>query len=285
MRYTETVQFQSNSVGAKTDDLRFEPHWVALPFPRNPLWGRLGAVFDTEHFLYACPPGDVGLVELDTESLEGVRVLRCPIKPAGSDTVRLPRELRALSPLVRHVCELEAHANPDFAAFWCHITFERTKVEEGATQRVGGWHVDGFQGVRVPRHRAEHSYLWADHQAVECCVQPFFVSHLDPARHNVFDELVRQAREENALAGFESHVYLVDPYLVHRTPVMRRAGWRSFARITFTETELEDPMNTRNLALGSAQDYPPRIDVRDRLHAFRSSPPWECYGVQPVATE
>ena len=282
MRYTERVRFQENSVGHECDALRFEGHWVAVPFARNPLWARLGAVFDAENFLYPCPPADIGRVEIDTSGLEDVRVLRCPIKRAGSDTVMLPRELRPLTPLVRHVCELEAHVNPSFRDFWCHITFERTRVNAGSTQRVGGWHVDGFQGVRVPRHRAEHSYLWADRQAVECCVQPFFVSHLDPARHNLFDELSRQAHEENAYAGLENHLYLIDPYVVHRTPVMQEDGWRSFVRITVAETELEDPTNTRNLSLDAAQHYEARIDVRDRLHAYRGEPPWENYGIRPA---
>lgn len=283
MRYTDTVAYEANEIGAEARRMRFAPLWVPVPFPRSPLWTRLATLFDPEHFTHGCPPVDVGPVALDTSSMDGIRVLRCPIKACGSDEVVLPEELAPLAPLVRHVLELEAHANPLFASSWIHLSFERTRVEAGATQRVPGWHVDGFQGVRAPRHLVEHSYLWADRDPTEYCVQPFFLSHLDPGRHNVFAEMERQAREGNAMAGLPGHAYLIDPYLVHRSPVSAEPGFRSFVRITCAETELEDPANTRNLSLGPSQDYAPRLEARDRLHPYRGEVPWEWYGVRPLA--
>lgn len=281
-RYTDTVSYERNVIGTDAAEMRFRPDWVPVPFPRSPLWTRLAAPFDIEHFQHACPPVDCGPVALDTSSMEGLRVLRCPIKRRGSDAVMLPSELAPLAPLVRHVLELEAQVNPDFPSFWCHLSFERTRVGAGETQRVPGWHVDGFQGVRAPRHRIEHSYLWADRQPTEYCLQPFFLSHLDPGRHNVFAEMVAQAREVNAYAGLEGHAYLVDPYLVHRSPAVAENCWRSFVRITVAETELEDPTNTANLSLGVPQNYPARSEARDRLHAYEGGIPWPFYGLRPI---
>ena len=281
-RYTDNVRYAANAIGARCHVLDIPPHWVPLPFPQSPLWSRMHLPFDPQHFLYACPPVEVGQVILDTKGLDGLRTLRCPIKQTGTPSVWLPTELTPLLPLVRHVLELERHANPRFEAFCAHITFERTKVAEGATQRVPGWHVDGYQGVRVPRHQIEHSYLWADHAATEFCLQPFFVSHLDPARHNVFDELVQQAKEVNAFQGFPNIVYLIDPYLVHRSPGMRQTGWRSFVRITFTESELEDSNNTVNLAFSEGSPHAERLDVRNRLYPYQGDVPWHSYGVVPL---
>jgi len=282
MRYTDTVSFEHAAIGAQSFPISMHPRWVVTPFPTSPLWQRMHARFDPEHFMYAAPPVDVGKLTLDTTSLEGLRVLRCPIKAAGSKELIVPLELQPLEPLIRYLMELELHINPKFADFWCHVSFERTQVQADGTQRVPGWHVDGFQGVRVPRHQIEHSYLWADVAPTEFCVQPFFISHLDAGRHNIFDELTCQAREANAYAGLPGHVYLIDPYVVHRSPVMQQAGWRSFFRMTFTETELEDTNNTRNLALALAQDYASRIDVRDRFYAYDGDIPWHSYGLKPV---
>lgn len=280
-RYSETIEMDVRSIGKTAESIMFDPCWVPVPFPQSPIWTRLGTHFNPEHFSYCCPPVDTGPVTLELTSMDNVRTLRCPIKISGSREVVLPSELAALRPLIRHVCELEAHAAPEmFENFWCHVSFERTEVTPGLTQRVPGWHVDGFQGVRVPRHRIEHSYLWSDGQPTQYCLQPFYLSHLDPGRHNVFAEMQAQAREVNAVAGFPEHVYLVDPYLVHRSPTLVQGGWRSFARVTFTQTELEDPGNTRNESLGASQDYPARIDARDRLHAYKGDVPWDFYGVK-----
>jgi hypothetical protein len=199
--------------------------------------------------------------------------------------VLLPAELEPLQPLVQHILETERHTNPRFEAFWAHITFECTYVEEGAWQRVPGWHVDGFQGVRVPVHQVEHSYLWADTQAVEVCLQPFFLAHLDRSRHNIFAELEKQAAETNAVAGLASHVYLIDPYVVHRSPQVRAAGWRAVCRVTFTETELEDPVNTVNLSLPLAQAYASRLDARNRFSPYEGSVPWGLYGVRRLSAD
>jgi len=279
-RYSEKVKYEQNQIGETVTELLFESRWVSTPFPNNPLWRRMGAVFDPEHFLYPSPPVDLGKVDIDVGSLEGTRVLRCPIKKPGSRTVLLPTELAPMTPFVRFVCETEAFANQHFEEFWCHITFENTYVEAKKTQRVAGWHVDGFQGTRVARHRAEHSYLWATSKGAEFCLQPFFVSHLDPTRHNLFNTLAEQAQEVNSYQGIARHVYLIDPYIVHRSPWMDVSGQRSIARITFTETELEDPTNTRNLSLGQPQDYAPRIDVRDRLSTYDGEIPWAQYGIK-----
>lgn len=282
MRYSETVDYKPNAIGSSARDIFFPHRRVSLPFRHSALWRRLSEPFDVEHFMNACPPVDVGHVPMDTDGMQDLMVLRCPIKASSSMLVTLPTELDGIADLVRHVCELEAGCNAWFELSWCHVSFQRTLVQADTTQRVPGWHVDGFQGVRVPRHRAEHSYLWSDRDPTEYCVQPFFLSHLDPGRHNVFDEISRQARDGNAYTGLPGHAYLIDPYLVHRSPRAIETGYRSFARITFTETEFEDPANTVNLSLGREQNYAARIDARDRLHAYGGPVPWEFYGVAPV---
>lgn len=282
MRYSSQVRYEPNTLGKSCITLSLPGHWVPRPFPNSPLWSRMHQVFDPEHFLYAAPPVDVGKQRVNTSELSGMRALRCPVKPPGSSQLSIPSELAPLRGLIEQIVELEVACNPRFQDFWAHVSFERTAVRAGATQRVPGWHVDGFQGVRVPRHQIEHSYLWADIAAAEFCLQPFFVSHLDPARHNVFDELAHQARSENAFAGLPEHIYLIDPYVVHRSPVLATDVVRSVFRLTFTETELEDPVNTVNLSLPHAGGYRARTDVRDRLFAYEGEPPAGYYGLRPL---
>jgi hypothetical protein len=282
-RYTTGVNYEPNRVGAECFELEAQPLWVPTPFPNNPIWRRMHQVFDPEHFLYPAPPPDLGRMDPQTKSLRGLRILRCPVKSPGMDHLLVPSEIKDLSPLLQHALETEVHTNPRFAAFCSHISFECTQVTSGSHQRVPGWHVDGFQGVRVPTHQVEHSYLWADRNACEFSLQPYLLSHLDRSRHNVFAEIERQAHEQNAVAGLDKHLYLIDPYMVHRSPRLNFTGWRSVFRLTFTETELEDPMNTVNLSMDTSSGYKPRIDARDRFSPHEGDVPWALYGLKKRA--
>ena len=286
MRYTDQVHYQAARIGYQALQLRQPPLWVPKPFAHSPLWSRMGTPFHPEHYLYPAPPVDLGKVVLSEASQPRppaeLRVLRCPIKVAQDPTVLLPQELAAFEPLVRHVLETEAAHNPRFLEAWAHISVETTYVQAGHTQRVPGWHVDGFQGVRQERHGIEHSYLWADVAPTQFCVQPFVLGHLDPARHNVFALFEQEAREANVLQGLPHHIYLIDPYVVHRAAAMPAAGWRSFVRITFADTYLDDPVNTVNVALRIAQNAAPRLEVRDRLFAYEGPTPWELIGLKPL---
>jgi hypothetical protein len=96
----------------------------------------------------------------------------------------------------------------------------------------------------------------------------------------VFDEIERQAIEMNAFGTLENHIYLIDPYVVHRSPVLIESGHRCFFRMTFTETELEDPNNTVNLSIQADTPYEDRLEVRNRLYACEAPVPWEIYGLQ-----
>ena len=280
MRYSDRVNYTANAIGRECQTFDFEPRWVPTPFPRSPIWARLHQSFDTEHFLYPAPPIEVGRFDLDPAVLAGLRVLRCPIKKADESIVHLPTELGPVAEVVRHIVETELFINPRFKDFHAHVSFECTDVAAGTTQRVPGWHVDGFQGVRVRAHVIEHSYLWSTRRGTEYCLQPFFIDHLDPHRHNVFPEIERQAKPENVYETFPGSLYLIDPYVVHRSPRVEAAGLRSFLRVTFTETELEDPVNTRNLSF-EEPNHPPRLEVRDRLFSFAGEVPWHSYGVKP----
>lgn len=280
IRYSDKVTFVPSTIGHKSHTIEVPPYWVPTPSPNNPIWRRIHQVYDMEHFQYAAPPLELGRVDISLDNLQGLRVLRCPIKAPGMSHIVLPDELLALKPLIIHVLETERHINPKFMQFWAHITFEQTFIEKGQYQRVPGWHVDGTQGVRVPVHQVEHSYLWATSQAVEVCIQPFFLTHLDRSRHNLFHEIEKQAIEHNAIAGMANHVYLIDPYVVHRTPQSTASGWRAICRITFTATELEDPVNTINNSLLPSIEYTPRVDARNRLSPYEGPIPWAMYGLK-----
>lgn len=280
MRYSNTLNMGKTVIGEKATCLLFSGAWVPKPFPCNPIWLRMGQSFNKDWFTIGCPPVEAGVVKIESPEKE-IRVLRCPIKTPGSQELFVPSELDCFVPLVLQVGELAAAHYKGFLGSHVHLTIEKTWLEPGQYQRVPGWHVDGLQGVRIAPHGTEHSWIWGDALPAQYCPQPFFLNHLDSVRHNMFDEMYKQAREENVLERFSNRVYLIDPYVVHRAQLAKVGCWRTFARITFSDIELEDPANTINLSLASAQDYPDRIEVRDRLYSYDGEIPWTWYGLRP----
>ena len=168
--------------------------------------------------------------------------------------------------------------NKDHDKTFCHITYDKFYGQN--YQRLPGFHGDGFQGSKFPtKVTAEHSYIIATNPPTEFCLQPFFLKHLDEAKHNFFLELDSQAQECNVYKSLSNHLYLIDPYMVHRTPFLADMIDRKFVRITYTFTELENPHNTIN-SMFDNQSYENRVDIRTTLCTNEFPVPYHLYGLE-----
>lgn len=281
-----------------TEGKQFEPKglWTPLINPNNILYKTLFEPFDSEQYLYPRLPVDMG--HFDIESLmqsnqpktSGVpNVLRLPLKyPGGAYCI--PKELMAMMPLIRRAANYEKNINPRHDETFCHITIDESVVPEGEYHRFPGFHGDGFQGAKFgPKQRTkhkekitvEHSYIVVTAPPTELCLQPFFVTHLDEAKHSEFLEFDAQAHNVNIYGTLPSHLYLFDPYIVHRSPVIAKPKCgtrRTFVRITYTFSELEHPKNTVN-PMFPPYKYEDRIDIRENLVRFGFGVPYHLYGL------
>ena len=97
--------------------------------------------------------------------------------------------------------------------------------------------------------------------------------------HNLFHEFEQQSRAENIFRTLPWHVYLIDPYMVHRTPPITATGRRLFIRITVAFTELQHPKNTINPLFPDSGVYAQRWDIRDFLSTYPGEIPYELYGL------
>jgi hypothetical protein len=118
----------------------------------------------------------------------------------------------------------------------------------------------------------EHCYIAGTAPGTEFCIQPFFLEHIDPSRYNIFHEMERQAKAENVYAGQPWHVYLLDPYVIHRSPFVTTEVKRVFLRLTFAYKELQDVRNTVNPMFGG-QEYKHREDIRSLLLTYDGETP------------
>jgi hypothetical protein len=255
--------------------------WTPVIDPDNIAYYTLFKTFNTSNFLSPRLPIDMGLVNNSDHWYCNTNVLRMPIKFPNTE-YRVPKECKFLMPLIKRAANYESFINPRHDECFTHITFDKATIDGGQYHRFPGFHVDGLQGAKLsPKTRIEHSYILVSAPATEFCLQPFFVNHLDEAKHNFFLEFDKQAKETNVYSSLPNHLYLVDPYMVHRSPKITSAINRVVVRITYAFTELKHPKNTIN-PLFDGQIYDNRLDIRQELTSFEFETPLYLYGMKSI---
>ena len=255
--------------------------FVPIVNPEHPFYREHHEPFNLERYQYPRPSIDLGHCQFSMEGLgqQTVNVLRMPIKYPNTE-YRLPKEIKPFWDLIQRISEYEASFNKDHNKCFVHLTTDRGTVKAKTTHRYPGFHGDGVQGTKFSQKQytpIEHSYIVTSEPPTEFCIQPFFFQHLNDARHNLFQEMEVQVRENNIYGTLPWHIYLIDPYMVHRTPPIKEDVDRIFVRITFAYTELMNPHNTQN-PLFKKQKYPERHDIRKFLTLYPAEVPWEMYG-------
>lgn len=255
--------------------------------PEHPFYTYHDKKFCKDRLMYSALPLHIGSFDIPFDPTKIVNVLRCPIKKNKSREIILPKELEFLKEYVIYCCVYETTFNKRFEDLFAHITVDWNPcIKKGETQRVPGFHVDGFQGSKFPeKHEIEHSYLWStsfsvekeyDGNGTEFCVQPFFVSHIDDSKYLIFDEFNKQANESNVVKTMDNNVYIFDPYMVHRSPIVNANTSRLLVRITMEYQKLLDPNDTPNPGL--LFEVPYKYDIRNRLCEYKVPLNKEMFG-------
>jgi len=251
------------------------------PRPTHPFYHRIVPPFDMRRFsqevslplhLGACRPGlfdeKTGRLAASVPNVDGML-----IKRAGSYEVVMPARMYGVMPFVRHCMRIErTFADP--RDMYMYLTVTEGWVEAGAHQRTGGFHVDGFEGERARQdaHKGSllsHSYVVVSGASTtEVLAKPLFgLDALDDTVYNVFDAMDQQVDESRdcILTLCSRHLYLMDPYVVHRSPVQHVSGWRTFLRVEVSRRLYTSSHTTDNKYLDRPQDRQPEADIRQTL--------------------
>lgn len=233
----------------------------------HPFFSYFDKEFSKSHYKYGgLLPLHIGNFNIEHSS-HLINVLRCPIKTINSRDIIIPSELSYLQDFIKFCCIYETSFNSDFDKLYAHITVDKKIVMPNESHRVSGFHVDGYQGHKFPiKHQIEHSYLWSSNIGTEFCAQPFFIDHIDDSKYLLFDELNKQANESNVYKCLANNIYVFDPYMVHRSPIVQTETERLLIRITFEYDKLLDPNDTVNPNIKFKIPY--KFDVRNRLGTF-----------------
>ncbi len=261
------------------ESFQIEKFWHPIIDAWSPLYRDILEPFNFHK--YTCPRLPISMGALDAAQFKACpSVLRIPIKYGNSTDIRLPKELFSIKDTLIRILQYDYHINPYFEEFFAHITIDNSLVRAGGTQRFEGFHGDGLQGGKFKQKLVvEHSYIFVDKHPTEVSLQPFFVAHINEDRYNIFKEFDKQVDRKAIYHTRPCHLYLIDPYIVHASPVIHEVTSRTFFRLTMTPTELLMPKNTIN-PMFDGQNYPARIDVRE----FTADPdvpvPLDYYGLQ-----
>jgi hypothetical protein len=151
-----------------------------------------------------------------------------------------------------------------------YLTVRSSTYDELKNSKTTDWHIDGFQGSRIPRHLIEQDVFWTNVLPTQFTLQPFFCEGLDPSRHDISDFFDRNIDERYCVSAKTNALYLVTPYNVHRRiPALPFVGKRIFVRINFSPVLIDDRTNTMNPAFDSFE-LSERVDVRNFLWAYHA---------------
>lgn len=206
--------------------------------------------------IYGQAPEVIG--EFVTPNCELMFVLYMPIRLAGQTQVCIPDHLQDYSPLVEAALDREGQEGD---GRYVYLTVKSLFVQPGCVGGRLGWHTDGFGTSDV-------NYIWADKDPTEFCIQPFQLSD----DHEVsMRQMEEQARPENIRTYGECQIIRVDARHVHRCPIAPTPGYRTFARVSFSDDKYDMIGNARNYGLDYNWVMHPRGTARNDVSA-RSLP-------------
>lgn len=274
----DNIKYDAAEISKEGEIIDIRDVWMPQAQSWSPVYTHLTEPFSFDHYTSPRMPVDLGAFDISAvETLP--RILRMTIKPVGEDKMYIPKELEDVTAFITQVLEYERMINSKFKDCEIHITTDYGFVKAQETQRFPGWHVDGLQGGKFKNKlMAEHSYVIATNNPTEFCLQPFFVKHYDEDITNFFKAFDQQARDVNIYRGLPSHLYLMDAYMVHRTPVITEDTHRGFIRITVANAPLPIEHNTLNPMLN--QKRPEfKLDIRDWLREPDFGVHYDYYGL------
>ena len=168
-------------------------------------------------------------------------VLRMLVKPKYGK-FSIPEELNGLRDWIFFLYGYDSEMS-QIENSWCYVT-----VRHGIpwSERDDEWHFDGvsFRTELIP----DRNYIWVNRAPTQFKTGSLTIpSDFDPAKYN-FHTFAAKQLEHNVIQEIEAQSwYYLSQFCLHRRqPDMDKTTSRTFIRISFTDIEIRDEMNTQN---------------------------------------
>ena len=193
-------------------------------------------------------------------------ILRMMIRSPESNGLQIPEDLEWLR--IAIFCCIGEQLRKDIANPFIYVTVRHGLV---TSENDDVWHVDGFS-MRTP-HIPEQNYVFTSVNGTEVLNQEITLPEdFDPFTHNIHQYFQDCADESgnNVQVLAPGNIYCIDPYVVHRRPMIPAGTMRTFFRISFIPVEIEDDTCTANPLI--PRDKPYNRDgvtsLRDKLKRY-----------------
>ena len=145
---------------------------------------------------------------------------------------------------------------------FCYITIRHGLVSSTLDDE---WHVDGFS--KTVTHLPEQNYCWSNVHPTDYVVKKIkFPKDFDTQKHNVHLFIQDNLNENDEVKKMEPKtLYCFDPYVIHRRPTGISNLNRTFVRITFIQSEINDVNNTINPLIKTNYNRDGKVEFRDKL--------------------
>lgn len=229
--------------------------WLVLFLGKN--LGNEMSLWNLAEFKNVHPPRVANTMSKIHREFYCIRILDMPVKvPNGS--IQIPPPLYWWNEFVNKAISAARHTFGFLAVErkFAYLTIDQGLVKKNTTQRASGYHVDGFQGARLPYNvEPDFNYVVSDCLPTVFSVQSYNFDGLDLAKHNLFHEMDRQARPENDWRPKPLEIVECSAYTVHRADSAPHDMERTFMRLTFSVREFDRKGNTINPLFGSMWKY------------------------------
>jgi hypothetical protein len=206
---------------------------------------------------YGNAPLDLGLVDLSP--VEMMCWVYCPIKARGkseSDFV-IPPNLRQYTPLLHRI--YEKGYGPLLKWRYVYITAKTLWVTPDNPGNRPGWHSDGFMTDDL-------NFIWSDSNPTVFWEPPYdnkyqFIQDHHASLAEMDFECERTPEYHKTYPN--KHLLLLDETVMHKVAPVKKAGFRTFVKISVSEHEYNLLGNSINHDLNLGWEYVAREEERN----------------------
>lgn len=235
--------------------------------PEHPIYNNINKNFSQSYFKYPFLPLYMGDFDIPNVEDCDINVLRLLIKSPNSKSIFLPESLFMFKDFVLNNINYHANFFDTKNEFFCYLTVRVSNYNDLYYKNSMEWHIDGFQGGRIPRHKVEQNIFWMNKSPTQFLLQPMYCEGLNPSKYDINHFFEKEADERFTFNIKEKALYMINPYNIHRVNKKRFSGKRVFIRLNFSPVLIEDNTNTENSKI--VYNFKNRVDVRNFLSEYR----------------
>lgn len=222
------------------------------------------STYNTKHG-YGTAPVDLGLIEID--HFEQMSWLYCPIKLPGRFYTEIPDNLLTFRPLIIRIKRdyIDRFGHNKWFDQYIYLTVKCLWTDQSNIWNRPGWHSDGFMTSDI-------NYIWSDSNPT-LFWEPNYLTSIEQDHNRSMIEMRNKVLDSSTNTECKISVYpnkhllRLDEFVIHSVNSEIEPGYRTFVKVSISESEYALEGNSINHLLGPFPKYHPRTLTRNSPEA------------------